>query len=267
MEQNQSLKTWLEKNGINGSVLKFIAMLTMFIDHAGAGIVGRYRMMMAQGLLDVSKLPMADFWVFDGGFTIVYGVMRGIGRIAFPIYCFLLVEGFEHTRNRWHYLWRLMLFAAISEVPFDLLLKGRILEFSHQNVFFTLSMGLLAMMGYEWMVEQAQWPLEQRQVVALAVVAAGVLLGWWLHVDYAKAGVLCIMIQYVCRRQRLLQTIAGAASFLWEKYAPLAFVFVGLYNGKRGKQRKYFYYFFYPVHLLLLYAVCIVLGIQGVEPW
>ena len=102
-----------KKVGWNSFWLKMIAITTMLIDHVGAVL-----------------LPQ-------------YPILRIIGRIAFPIFCFLLVEGFMHTHDVIRYMTRIGLFALISEIPFDLLFYGRILDGTHQNVFFTLFIGLV----------------------------------------------------------------------------------------------------------------------------
>ena len=102
-----------KKIGLNSFWLKMIAITTMLIDHVGAVL-----------------LPQ-------------YPILRIIGRIAFPIFCFLLVEGFMHTHDVIRYMTRIGLFALISEIPFDLLFYGRILDGTHQNVFFTLFIGLV----------------------------------------------------------------------------------------------------------------------------
>ena len=98
--------------GINSFQLKWIAVITMIIDHTGAVL-------------------FPDDMVF-----------RYIGRIAFPIFCFLLVEGFFHTRDVRKYMLRLGLFALISEIPYDLAFRDTVLEFEHQNVFFALLLGV-----------------------------------------------------------------------------------------------------------------------------
>lgn len=107
-------------NGLTSSDLKWIAIISMLVDHFAVAIY----------------VNMADYQ-FD-----VYRVMRGIGRIAFPIYCFLLVEGFCHTHDVKRYISRCFLFAVISEVPFDLAVHGAWVYPEGQNVFFTLAIGL-----------------------------------------------------------------------------------------------------------------------------
>ncbi|MBP3913178.1 MAG: hypothetical protein J6D14_02080, partial [Lachnospiraceae bacterium] len=121
--------------GLSGAVLKMIAVITMTIDHVGKGIVQQKILKnpeIVSGLLSRDDLRR------------LYDLMRDIGRIAFPIYCFLLVEGFLHTRSRAKYCIRLFLFALISEIPFNLGLYGTLWYKAHNNVFFELGAGLLA---------------------------------------------------------------------------------------------------------------------------
>ena len=101
--------------GISGSTLKIIALVTMLIDHTGAVVLWRVILTLSNGgtVFDGRWQPEI------GTLLDIYNAMRLIGRIAFPIYCFLLVEGFQRTRNRWKYALRLFLFALASEIPFD----------------------------------------------------------------------------------------------------------------------------------------------------
>ena len=114
----------VKQQGISGYWLKVIAVVSMLIDHTSAVIL--------------EQIPGLENPAF---------LMRIIGRAAFPIYCFLLVEGFYHTRSRAKYAGRLFLFALISEVPFDLAFSRRMWDFSSNNVFFTLLFGLLVIWG------------------------------------------------------------------------------------------------------------------------
>lgn len=129
------------KKGISGSTIKIIAVIAMLIDHTAAVILMRW--MVAGG-----QLPFMN-WITD--YSLLYYVnvvMRGIGRLGFPIFCFLLVEGFQRSRNVRKYAMRLGLFALISEIPFDLALTGSWCYMRYQNVYFTLLLGLLGLCAY-----------------------------------------------------------------------------------------------------------------------
>lgn len=262
-QQNQTERP-RTKRGISGSTLKLIAVITMIIDHTAAGILGRYLSISGFGSLDASNMDGINQWMLQNGQLFqIYYAMRLIGRIAFPIYCFLLVEGFEHTRNQVKYAARLLLFAVVSELPFDLLFNGKVLEFGYQNVFFTLFLGLLAMMGMRWIEEHVSGSPLAGSLLALVAAAAGMAAAHFAKTDYAATGVLCIVVIYLFRKKKVWQIVAGCVVFLWELTAPLAFIPIGFYNGRRGWNLKYFFYLIYPVHLLLLYLICMGLGIAS----
>lgn len=259
--------------GISGSALKIIAVISMFIDHTGAAFLGRMLagFDMLPDLLGDSIILRLFPWMLDWDRLVqVYYAMRYIGRIAFPIYCFLLVEGFDHTRDVKKYALRLGVFALVSEIPFDLCFNASIIEFSYQNVFFTLLIGLLVMAAAD-RCRVRRWfenPVADRTCrylfTALAV-AAGVAAAELLGTDYAGTGVVCIMVLYLFRNQKAAQAIAGATVFSWEITAPLAFLPILAYNGRRGLNLKYFFYGFYPLHLILIYLVCAVIGTGGIR--
>ena len=262
-----------KKWGLSGSTLKLIAVITMLIDHIGAAVLARM-------LRTYDRLPgfitwqgMWDYfpWVFEWEtLYIVYQVMRKIGRIAFPIYCFLLVEGFGKTRNVKKYALRLGMFSLISEVPFDLAFNGVIWDISYQNVFFTLFTGLVVMLCCD-RIMQKSWSASVaknawiRILLVFFSVAAGGCAAEALHTDYGAKGVICIMVLYLLRNKKPLQLAGGAVSFLWENPAPLAFLPIACYNGRRGFNLKYIFYIFYPLHLFLLYLLCVWLGLGGIS--
>lgn len=253
--------------GISGSTLKLIAVVSMVIDHTAAGILGRYLMMSGMDSLDVGDAAQVQQWIAGNAQLFsIYNVMRMIGRIAFPIYCFLLVEGFEHTKNRMKYAGRLLLFAAVSEIPFDLLFKGHVLEFGYQNVFFTLFCGVAVMIGIQWMRERFAEKPVITAVLTWVVAAAGMAVAQFANTDYAAIGVFCIVVLFLCRKKKVWQIVAGCIVFSWELTAPLAFIPIGFYNGRRGWKLKYFFYLIYPVHLLILYFICMCLGIASYSP-
>lgn len=241
--QWQKLAVW--QRGISGSTLKLIAMLSMFIDHVGAVLVER--ILLKKYPLFGGLFPRSD------ALTVLDNVLRNIGRIAFPIFCFLLVEGFLHTKNAAKYALRLFLFALISEIPFNLAIAGRVFFKNYQNVYFTLLIGLLVMLLYRVIEEKITFSLSLRLLLYGVALFGGIKLAQLLMTDYDGLGVLCIMVLYICRKNRTNQLLMGSLIFMWEVPAPLAFLPISWYNGKRGLKMKYFFYAFYPLHLLLLY--------------
>ena len=233
----------------SGTALKTIACITMLVDHIGASCI-------EAGLL----LPELERGEVSGGawdqlsLFQLDRVLRFTGRLAFPIFCFLLVEGFVHTHNVKGYLGRLVLFGLLSEIPFDLAFFRTPFDPSAQNVYWTLALGVLAMAGLKRFEKENGLPGWQGLVWAGGCAA----LALAANTDYSASGVLIICALYLTRADRKRQCLAGAVLFLFELTAPLAFVLVWFYNGQRGAcsplQKKAFYWF-YPVHLLVLAVI------------
>lgn len=209
------------KAGLNSFQLKVLAMASMLVDHVGA-------------LLFPENM-----------------VLRCIGRLSFPIFCFLLVEGFFHTRNVYKYMTRLGIFALVSEIPYDLAFYGTVFEPGRQNIFFTLFIGLAVMCILEF---QREWIIKILEIM-LAMWFAEIF-----HTDYGFKGILLICWFYLLKEHLAVKLLGGA---LWnfltnvrvQYYGAAAMIPIGLYNGRKGPGMKYFFYAFYPVHLLMLYCV------------
>ena len=260
------------KRGLSSAVLKNIAVVTMLIDHIGAVIVTR--LLIQNGLYEAMvDQETYSAWIAQNGRSYgIYMAMRVIGRFAFPIYCFLLVEGFQKTHDVKKYLGRMFLFALLSEVPFDLALSGRVWSMEYQNVFFTLFIGLVVIAGLQ-LVERhfAGSQMGKRLLrtgLDAVIIIAGCALALILKTDYSFKGILAITVLYLFRNRKKAQVWAGVIVFLLmdglEMIAALSFILIWFYNGTRGKQNKYFFYFFYPVHLLLLWLVCVAMGIAAI---
>ncbi len=236
----------LKRPGLSGSTLKMIALVTMFIDHIGAVIVQR-----------TMSMPGFDhdFW------SSLYWPLRYIGRLAFPIFCFLLVEGFIHTSNVKKYFFRMVLFALISEIPFNLGISGDLVNLNYQNVFWELVMGIGAMICLK-KTEKKSINYFLQVILRLTVLAVFALGAELLNLDYGMKGIISIAALYMFRQYKIPQLLVGAVSFCWEKVAPLAFLPIAFYNGKRGRNIKYAFYAFYPAHLLILYIIARVIGCQ-----
>jgi hypothetical protein len=263
MEQESGM-TEMKGSGWPGSTLKLIAVVTMLMDHFGAVFLER--------VLEAERISvdLNDGWNMPG-LAKLYLFLRLAGRVAFPIFIFLLVEGFSHTRNRWKYLGRLFLFALISEAPFDMALQltdeqifsGVLLESSYQNVFFTLAIGLLTIMVLDQLKGMAGHRAA-KALVCLFVVGAGMALAELFRTDYGAVGVLAIVAMYCFRNYRMLGMGATCMvlmlSSTLEVTAFLALLPVSRYNGVRGLKLKYLFYAFYPLHLLFLWGLCIFMG-------
>lgn len=212
-------QTLFKKWGINGFTLKWIAMISMVIDHIGYVLFPQHM------------------------------IFRIIGRLAFPIYCFLLVEGAVHTSDKKKYLGRLFLFAMISEIPFNLVCAGKIFTLEYQNVFFTLCLGLAAVY-----VLQAQLNKAYSVIIILAIIFVAQIA----NADYGGGGVCFILLFYMFREQIFLKSAAFVVADIFiyggiQSYGVLSLIPILCYNGKRGPGMKYLFYIFYPVHLLVLY--------------
>lgn len=219
---------------LSNSVLKVIAVITMLIDH------------FASVFMRESNIELF------GNFTL-YDLMRAVGRISFPIFAFLLVEGFIHTRDRKKYGIRLFIFALISEVPWDLEHFGKPFYIMSQNVFFTLLIGYLCMC----LANKAE---ESDKKLKYVLLLFGLLIAAnYGYTDYGIGGVCFILILWFFRNYPVYRAILGICILSYRHFAGLAFIPIGLYNGKRGfiKGRilQFAFYAIYPAHMLIFYFI------------
>ena len=219
---------------LSGSALKMIAIITMFIDHYGAHY------------LRGKQFAMNTLFLFAGNQYSLYRISRDIGRIAFPIFVFLIAEGCMHTHNKLLYARNLFFFALISEIPWNYIHSGN-LRYAKQNVYFTLLLGYLGMCVIDYYHEN-----QALQFTGLAVLLA---ISYYLNADYGWKGYIFCLIMYLLRYEGAAQAVVGSCWLYFEWKACFAFLPINAYNGKRGfiKGRiKYLFYAFYPVHLMIL---------------
>ncbi|MCI8514511.1 MAG: hypothetical protein HFI93_07805 [Lachnospiraceae bacterium] len=214
-----------KRAGLNGTELKILALVAMVLDHTGL----------------VFFSPGSGIWY----------LLRGIGRLAFPLYCFLLTEGYRHTKNVGRYLRNLLIFAAVSEIPFDMMLYGVPFDAAGQNVFFTLALGLMGICAGD-RAEKAG-----KRVLMISCYLAACVLGWLVRADYGAEGVcLILLFWYAGRRADTWYPAPAAILFFMggiEFLGILALPIVRCYNGRRGPGTcKYLFYLAYPLHILIL---------------
>lgn len=217
---------------INRFTLKIIAFWSMFIDHFA--------------LIVYTKMP--DFEMD------VYNVMRFFGRMAFPIYCFLLVEGFYYTKNVLGYISRLVIFAVISEPIFDFVIFGEWFHWEYQNVFFTLYTGLFLLVFLEY-VANGFHGLSSFMVSFFFVTCLSNVANM-SSFDYGFNGILCIAAFYFMSKVNrtgkiILLLMMSCVNIGTVLVAPLLYI----YNNKPGRKMKYLFYVLYPAHIILLYFI------------
>lgn len=241
-------------------VLKLIAIITMLIDHVTAVFIPN------------------DTWVYIAG--------RLTGRLAFPIFAFLLVEGFFHTSNIKKYLTRLGIFALISEIPFDLAFynasfanvniktdlsnmfkDGEVFNsvisrfMRNQNIFFTLFIGLSAV----WLMNEIEKKYKNKMIyinlLNAAVTFSLSIVAAILRTDYGFVGVLLIVAFYLFRGSKPLLAISLIilSGNIVKAFSTLSIIPIAFYNGKKGKSIKYLFYAFYPVHLFILFILLMII--------
>ena len=232
-----------DPKGINAFSLKLLALTFMLMDHLWASIIP------------------ANQW------------LTYVGRLAFPIFAFQIVQGYHHTSDYKRYRNRLILFALISEIPYDLFKNGVIFYPFDQNVMFTLLLGLMCIHALETLKEQ--WGFKKYFFSAL-VMMLSTLLGSIAFLDYGGFGILMILNFYLFEDQKLMQLISMVLinvvffkghyipfnlfgidfEFQTQGFAIFALPLIWLYHGEKGDPSKFnrnLAYWFYPVHMLILY--------------
>lgn len=226
---------------INGAQLKYIAFASMFIDHFNKAII-------------------TPFLTGTGPLNVITRIFDILGRIAFPIFAFMIVEGFFKTKSRWKYLRNLLVFAAISEIPYDMFQSAVFINTWSQNILWGLALGLFTIMAIDKLKEK----IKKRPVwifVSIFIVALSSLISMLISADYEYYAIIIIYIYYLFYDKRLLASGLSYLVIIKEIYSILGFATVLLYNGEKGKQNKIFNYLFYPVHLLVLGIIRMVLKI------
>lgn len=224
-------------------VLKIIACISMFCDHIGDAFIG--------------KLTFLNY----------------IGRLAFPIFCFQIVQGYIHTHDIKKYILRLSLFALISQIPF-MLFYHIVFDSFAINVIFTLLFGLFTILIYD---------KYNKSVGVCSCLLLGII-AQVCQFDYGFFGVFIIFMFYVLRNKKTAMSLVFALAVLIRYSIPLlqyglslsylfsngkysmmvystifSIVPILFYNGKKGKDAKYLFYIFYPVHLLILSIISIIM--------
>lgn len=205
----------------------------MFLDHIAAIIIGYF----------LFKAPGADY--SEESLRLSYEILRSVGRFAFPIFAFSLVDGYENTKNLRKYFLRLITLAIISEPFFDLAFYDSLVAPFHQNVIFTFIIGLMVI---------ALTDRFGSRILGILFLLGGMYLGYSFNTDFGEYGVLIIFGFFVLKNSPLRYIFMSIILAFQGIITSVSLIFIFLYNGKKGKTFKY-KYLFYPVHLLILYII------------
>ena len=223
--------------------LKLIAIITMTIDHIGV--------------------------VFGTPF---YNLLRAVGRLSFPIFAFLLTEGYVHTKSFSKYFLRLLVLALISEVIYDYVFFGSFIYRGANNIFFTLALGLLTL----FLLDKSKGLINRYfkdkvdlfiilPITYLLIVVIMGLMGEFLSFSYGMLGILVISFFYLFKKNFPLTVLSVSLSTLilgdtMQYFSLLSLILIYFYNKKLGKKCKVFFYLYYPLHILVLGVIRMLIG-------
>ena len=223
--------------------LKFIAIITMTIDHIGV--------------------------VFGTPF---YNLLRAVGRLSFPIFAFLLTEGYVHTKSFSKYFLRLLVLALISEVIYDYVFFGSFIYRGANNIFFTLALGLLTL----FLLDKSKGLIKRYfkdkvdlviilPITYLLIVVIMGLIGEFLNFSYGMLGILVISFFYLFKKNFPLTVLSVSLSTLilgdtMQYFSLLSLILIYFYNKKLGMKYKLFFYLYYPLHILVLGFIKMLMG-------
>ena len=263
---------------ITSYLLRIIALSTMFVDHLAACVL----------------LPMIKAGMVSSSYSVVYMLMRYVGRLAFPLFCFFLAQGMVYSRSKEKYMFRLLLLAIVSEPIYDYTCRSGIVDMKYQNVIWELLFGAFIIYVLQKLGIVAN-PLTGKKesvcsalrkgvslVIAIGVISVALVIASLLNFDYAIAGILLILCLYLLRDKKKLCVAVGAMilfvgtfldtlitgdvtgdilqgafdSAVVEMFGVFSLMLTVYYSGVRGRNMpKWISYGFYPLHLLLLTVI------------
>ena len=219
---------------LNGAQLKYIAFASMLIDHINKALI----------------------WPnLEGGGVLQFisSIFDVIGRIAFPLFSFFIVEGFFRTHDKKKYLLHLLFFAVISEIPYDMFSSKVILEFRLNNVLFSLALSLISV----WILDEFRKRYEDKLgkfwiLISIPLLSIMFFVSNFVSGDYDFHAIMTAFVFYLLYERPVAGAICAYLTIVKEVWSILGFGLTILYNGEKGNQNKIFNYLFYPVHLFIL---------------
>ena len=264
--KEKEMKT--DRYGISGSTLKIIAAISMVLDHVS-------RIVLTNGIMTHASYNQ----ISDEQWAILSeasDVLHVLGRIAFPLFCFLIVEGFLHTHDLKKYLRNMLVFAIIAEPIYDFVQTGQLFDLRQQNVMCELLLCLVFLIILEKIQSLSKW---KRYIAETALIVLTALAAEYTKLDGGVYGIMLVAAFYLFHDGKAKMFFAAVCAVLLSSChivgggfefatanvfnpdvaaAVVSLLLINLYNGKRGLKLKYFFYIFYPAHLALLYGVSLI---------
>lgn len=253
--------------GLSGSTIKLIAMAIMLLDHIGGIILER--ILIARGINEVTEATASAFLEQNQILYWTDFVLRNvIGRVAFPLFLFLLFEGFRHTHDRKRYAFNLAVLALISEIPYNLSMSGQFFCWERQSIGITLLLCLLLLCLMDYIDQKLDSQITITVLQLLTTVAFS-FVSFFIRGEYGASGILAMAVIYFFRKTRMMSMVTGCLALstlsTTEITSFLCLIPIHYYNGERGISKKYIFYAFYPVHLLVLYGIACLMGYGAVS--
>ncbi|MBQ7230541.1 MAG: hypothetical protein IJX04_06545 [Oscillospiraceae bacterium] len=248
--------------GLNRNGLRTWAMLIAISGLVGRGLIQHHVLGMS-GLNNDQLLQLLndpDMMVF----ATVSLVLQVVETCAVPMFALMLAEGFVHTADLKGYALRVTGCALLSEIPFDLLMRGRLLDMSSQNPVFGLVLGLVLLFFFR----QYEGKGVKRFLIRLLVVVVAAAWAGMLRIDMGIAMVLMVWPMYAFREKPMYRNlmaatmaVVSALTSMFFIMAPMGCLMLHIYNGEKGEEEpsKILTYLAYPVILLALALVAMYL--------
>lgn len=178
-------------------------------------------------------------------------VLQAMETVAIPIFVFLLVEGFLHTSDWKKYLLRVSGMAVLTEIPYDLAMYGKVMDFGRQNPALALVLCMIVLYMFK--------RFAGKKLICVVMALAGILWGMMLKIDHSVPMLLMLCIIYLFRNKRMYMGFSGmAVAAVCTAISPfylagaMGFLAIHFYNGEPGEGNRVVNYLFYPVALLAI---------------
>lgn len=244
-----------QSSGISRRGLRTWGMIFLAVGVLGRAIV--QNRMLGLGSISAQELLEA---MSTSSTTMIWAtaalVMQAVETCAVPVFCFLLVEGFQRTANFGRYLLRVAGLACLSEVPYNLAMGGTLLDLSSWNPVFAMALCLAALYFYRRYSENSVANVTIKTLVTLAAFLWANMLG----IEHGPACVVVVGVLWACRKLPTYRNFIGCAAAavccmfsMFYIASPMGFLPVHFYQGEQGEENRVANYLFYPVLLLAVW--------------